>query len=304
MNFNQLRYFISVAESRSFTKAASQHYISQTAITQQIQALEKSLDLKLIDRNTRPISLTPAGNVFLREARSIVARMDAALEKTKNASAGLSGNLRIGYTKGYERSSLSDTLRKFHLKYPNILISCHRHNTDILATRLLGNDYDIIFTWDSTNLCQEEHMKSHLIERVPLVVAVYDSHPFAQRNFLKREDLKDETILYMTPAANYDSFGDSYFKDLYRQAGFQPNILLQSSDSESILMMVAAEEGISILPEYTTKKLTNADNLEFIPLIGENETEDIVAIWKDENQSPALQSFVQEILYEKNKGLE
>jgi DNA-binding transcriptional LysR family regulator len=108
----------------------------------------------------------------------------------------------------------------------------------------------------------------------------------------------------MTPAANYDSFGDSYFKDLYRQAGFQPNILLQSSDSESILMMVAAEEGISILPEYTTKKLTNADNLEFIPLIGENETEDIVAIWKDENQSPALQSFVQEILYEKNKGLE
>lgn len=292
MNFNQLHYFIAVAENRSFTKAASQHYITQTAITQQIHVLENSIGTKLIDRNTRPISLTPAGNVFLQEARSIISHMNTALEKTKNASTGLNGSLRIGYTKGYERSSLSDTLRNFHLKYPNILISCYRHNTDFLATKLLGNDYDIIFTWDSTNLKDEEGIESLLIEKVPLVVAVYENHPLAREKFLSRENLKGENILYMTPASNMDSFGDSYFKELYRQAGFQPNILLQSSDAESILMLVAAEEGISILPEYTTKKLTNADNLNFIPLTGKNETEDIHAIWRKNNMSLALRSFI------------
>ena len=73
MNLNQLKYFVAVAEHQNFTKAATQHYISQTAITQQVHALEESLGVKLVDRNTRPITLTPAGQVFLMEARAILA---------------------------------------------------------------------------------------------------------------------------------------------------------------------------------------------------------------------------------------
>ena len=99
MNINQLKYFISVAEYRSFTKAANQFYISQTAITQQIQALEESMGVTLIDRSRRPIMLTPAGNVFLNEARAILERMDMAVSRVRDASTGLVGTLRIGYTK-------------------------------------------------------------------------------------------------------------------------------------------------------------------------------------------------------------
>lgn len=113
MNINQLKYFISVAEYRSFTKAANQFYISQTAITQQIQALEESMGVTLIDRSRRPIMLTPAGNVFLNEARAILERMDMAVSRVRDASTGLVGTLRIGYTKGYERSNLSNLLRAF-----------------------------------------------------------------------------------------------------------------------------------------------------------------------------------------------
>ena len=60
------------------------------------------------------------------------------------------GTLRIGYTKGFERSNFSNSLRFFHNKYPNILVSCYRRNTDLLAAGLLKDEYDIIFTWDST----------------------------------------------------------------------------------------------------------------------------------------------------------
>lgn len=295
MNFNQLRYFVSVIQCQSFTKAASRHYISQTAITQQIHALETSLDVLLIDRKTRPISPTAAGRVFYREALSLLSRMDSALEKTKNASDGLIGTLRIGYTKGYERSSLSEKLRQFHLEYPNILITCHRHDTDKLAAGLLNHDYDIIFTWDSTHICQEDGIRFWLIERAPLVVAVYNSHPFARLKSLRREDLKDETILYMSPSATGESFGDSYFLELYHKAGYHPNILIRSNDTESILMMVAAEEGISILPAYTTNKLVDAKNLTFLPLIGESETEDILAVWKDDAANLTLSHFIEAI---------
>ena len=72
MNRNQLRYFVAAAEHRSFTKAAEQYYISQTAVTQQIQQLEQSLGCELFDRSTRPVSLTSAGSAFLQDAKAIL----------------------------------------------------------------------------------------------------------------------------------------------------------------------------------------------------------------------------------------
>lgn len=296
MNINQLRYFIAVAEHKSFTKAANQYYISQTAVTQQIQALEEQLAVSLIDRTKRPIALTPAGNVFLEDARNILERMNNAMDKVHDASAGVVGTLRIGYTKGYERSNLSNMLRDFHRAYPNILITCYRYETDALASGLLNDDFDIIFTWDSTNILQEKTVDHKAMESVPLSVALYDTHPLAQRNSLSRKELKDEPILYMSPAGAGDSYGDNIFIELYRKAGYQPNIVFRSSDTESILLMVSAEEGISIMPSYMTHTLMDAKNLVFIPLIGEGEFEQIVSVWKKDNTSPALEHFIERCL--------
>ena len=131
LNLNQLQYFVSVAETGSFTKAAAIHYISQTAITQQIRSLEETVGTKLVDRNSRPAVLTAAGKVLLKEAREILGKMDAALSKTREAATGLQGELRIGYTKGYEHSELPKHLRQFHHTYPNVLLSCYRCDTDM-----------------------------------------------------------------------------------------------------------------------------------------------------------------------------
>lgn len=296
LNINQLKYFVAVAEQRSFTKAATQYYLSQTAVTQQVRALEETLGVRLLDRNSRPVSLTPAGKVFLKEAKAILVRMETAVSKAKDASTGLVGSLRIGYTKGYERSTLSNRLRTFHRRHPNILLTCYRRDTDELAAGLLNQEYDIIFTWDSTDICQDSQVEWRLVEKARLVVAMYRGHPFAQRTALRREELKNEAILYMTPSATGSSFGDAHFMGLYQRAGYQPNILLRSNDVESILMMVAAEEGITILPDYCTDKLTGADDLVFCPLLGEEETEDILAVWRREDQSPALRHFTEEAL--------
>lgn len=295
MNLNQLRYFIAVAESGSFTKAASQYFISQTAITLQIRALEESMGVELFDRSSRPVSLTPAGCTFLMDAKAILERMSQAVRRVHEASVGLVGTLRIGYTKGYERSDLSDRLRGFHRNYPNILVSCYRCDTDMLASGLLNDEFDIIFTWDSTNIASNESVSYVTVERSPLVVALYSSHPFSQRTSLSRRDLKNEKLIYMSPSRHGNSSADDYFLNLYRQAGYQPDLLFRSNDVESILMMVAAEEGISILPSYMTRKLTNADNLKFIPLPEEEEFMDILAVWQNSKNNAGLRHFVEEI---------
>lgn len=292
MHLNQLRYFVSVASYRSFTKAADCHYITQTAITQQIKALEDSLGMQLINRQKRPIELTPAGNVFYQEAKAILARVDEAVVRTQEASTGAVGIIRIGYEKGYERSDLSDRLRAFHRAYPNILFTCVREDTDGLAEKLLTNEFDVIFAWDSTNLRSNEDIAWRLDMRSRLCVALYAGHPFASRKSLRREDLRDETILYMSPSGSGDSFGDAYYMQLYEKAGYKPKILIKSNDIESLLIMVAAEEGIAILPAYSVAKLTNADHLIFLPMHAADEHEDIFMLWKHKHQNAALQCFL------------
>lgn len=292
MNLNQLRYFVAAAESRSFTKAAAQYYISQTAITQQIRALEETVGVPLFDRGGRPIKLTPAGKAFLSDAKAVLERMNNAMNRVQAASVGFVGHLRVGFTKGYERSDLSRRLRNFHAQYPNVLVSCHRCDTDALAAGMLRGEYDIIFTWDSTELSKDENTCCLLVEKSPLMVAVYSDHPFAHRSSLRRSQLRNENILYMSPAGTGESPGDRHFFQLYHDAGYHPNILFRSNDVESILMMVAAEEGISLLPAYMTEKLTNAEGLVFIPLVGEAEKVEIIAAWKRGDTNPVLMRFI------------
>ena len=299
MNQNQLKYFVAAAESRNFTKAAEQFYISQTAITQQIRLLEETLGCALFDRSTRPVSLTGAGETFLGEAKEILERMNRAVELTHGAAMGLSGTLQLGYVCGYEHSNLPLWMRRFHGDNPNILVSFYRCSADVLSSGVLGGAYDLVYTWDSTNLKQNEEVDHVTVERVRLVVALYDRHPLAQRQSLRRQELMGENILYMSPSADVESYGDAFYMELYRKAGFKPNILFRSSDAESILMMVASEEGISILPEYCTTKLDHPYNLRFVPLEGAQEVEEIVAVWRRDNRNPALNRYLQSLETEK-----
>jgi len=292
VHLNQLRYFVSAATLRSFTQAAQCHYITQTAITQQIKALEDSMGVALFDRTKRPVELTPAGRVFLQEARAILERAEGAVKKAAEAAKGATGSVRIGFEKGYERSELSQCLKNFHSEYPNVLLTCFREDTDSLAQKLQAGELDVIFAWDSTSLRGEPGIESRLDLRSGLSVALYRSHHFAGRKKLVRADLRDETIIYMSPSNMGNSFGDADYLRLYAKAGYRPNILLKSNDIESVLMMVAAEEGVSILPSYSVEKLTDADNLCFVPLAGKEEYEDVYMMWKSDRGNPALELFV------------
>ena len=83
--------------------------------------------------------------------------------------------------------------------------------------------------------------------------------------------------------------------DLYHAAGYHPDILCRSTDIESILIMVAAEEGISIMPDYCVKKINNAQGLVFLPMKGKEEVEEIHAIWKKDNDNVALKHFIEQL---------
>ena len=292
MNQTQLKVFTAAAENRSFTKTAEQLFITQAAVTQHIQALEAAIGCALFDRRKRPMRLTPAGKTFYADAKSLLRQMDSAVMRTKDAASGDSGSLHIGFLKGYERSDLSVAARRFRAAHPNTFLTFERKSSDQLAAGLMQGTYDVIFTWDSTNLRQNPEVSWLQTDRIRLVVAMYSAHPLSGRTQLSRAELRGENIFYTSPSEDFESYGDAVFIRLYQESGFVPNILYRSSDPEVILTMVAAEEGISILPESFTSKLSGADNLVFVPLTGEKEHEEIDAIWKKDNQNPLLPAWV------------
>lgn len=290
MNQIQLEYFVTVAELGSFTKAAQKHFVSQTAVTQQIQNLEEMLHIQLFDRKRRPVCLTDVGASFLVDAKAILERMNGAVSKLAILSNTTGGTLRLGYTNGYEHSRLSRTLRHFRREHPNVFFTCRRCNCDQMAQALLNEELDIIFTWDRDAIMDCSGLKWHRVEESSLDVVLYNTHPFVNRTYLSRRDLKDEKLLYLTPSGSL--YGDAYFQK-YQDAGFEPKVIYYSDDIDSILMMVAAEEGICVMPAYITQNIRGLDGIDCIPLVGENENASIVAVWREENVNPLLSSFVE-----------
>ena len=145
MEFQQLVYFISSAEHRSFTKAAEKLFISQTAISQQILALERNLKVKLFHRTKRGVELTSAGKILYQEAKKIVELNYKAEEKMKQVALGYQGIIGIGIS-FYDVPFLPELLRTFKKKYPRIHINLNRDNLHKLNQDLENGKIDVAFT--------------------------------------------------------------------------------------------------------------------------------------------------------------
>lgn len=290
MTTNQLKYFITVAETLNFTEAGKRHYISQTAITQHIHALEEQLHTKLFNRDRRHVELTPAGEVFLTEARAILERMRIAVIKTEKAANGIIGNLNIGYVKGYENTNFGDVIQNFHEQYPNIYFQLFRKAHLDLMLLLDQKKLDV-----AINICynntEVEGFEQKKLTSIPLYVAMAPSHPYAQLSSIHRHDLKNESFL-LTRFYDETLAKKYYIPEQYSNSGFSPKVVGQSSDIETLLLLVSSGIGITILPESAIHYVKQAQNIVFIPLEGSHEYIDMVAFWKKENENPALPKFL------------
>lgn len=290
MTTNQLIYFISVAECLNFTAAAKKHYISQTAMTQRIQTLEEQLGVKLFDRSKRHVELTPAGKVFLHEARAILEMERRAVEKVEAAATGISGSIQIGYVKGYENTDFGRILRAFRQTHSDISLELCRENYLDLLLHLEQDKYDIILDicYNNTDLsafCWKN------VASYPLYAVLYPEHPLADRKAILRNELKNERFLITKFYEDPTAVG-YILPDKYADSGFIPKVAVSSPDIETLLLMVAARMGITILPENAISRLRDSRDFVFLPLVGGHEHIEVKAIWKKGNPNPALPKFL------------
>lgn len=292
MNLRQLEYFVSVAESLSFTKTAEKFFISQTAVTQQIKTLEDNLDVKLLRRTKRHVELTPAGAVFYTEAKAILTRADDAVAKTKKAATGFTGSLNIGIIGGYDNPRFPDILRSFHTGYPNVSLSFREADTGKLYASLLNRSLDII-----VNVCfskselEEEGIVCHTLGVYKLIVMLPPSHPLASRSELDLSDLKNNTFIFTATKERDDDFG--HYRNTmahFIRSGFTPNTIY-SDNFDITALMVASGMGAAIVPSYALASSRNLGKVVTIPLNKDSDLCEIVIARYKENQNPTIDKF-------------
>ena len=300
MTTNQLKYFITAAETLSFTEAGKLHYISQTAITQHIQSLDDQLGVKLFTRNKKRVYLTPAGEIFYMEAKALLERSKLAVNKARNAADGVSGSLNIGYVKGQAFSLTGPLIKEFYLHNPSVKFQLFRQAHLDLLMNLEKGKLDFIFNivYGNTDLTDFSYRR---ISSDRLYAVLPSGHPYAQLSSIRRYDLREEPFLltkyYEDPSAK--KYGH-IIPDKYAESGFIPKINGRSTDAETLMILVSAGIGITILPESIVRAFSNTSDLSFVPLEGEHEHVDIMAIWKDNSMNPVTNVFKNYVLSQYN----
>lgn len=295
MQIRQLEYFVAVSEHLNFTRAAKQFFISQTAVTQQIKALEEELGVRLFDRNNRRVELTPAGKTFLEDANAILRRTKDAFERAKRTDTIFTGNLNLGFVKGYEKTNLSDLLADFHGHYPNISFTLTRENVAELYDRILDKSLDVIINIQYS-MDDLEDMDFCVIRQYPLLAVMHASHPLSHRTSIKRSELKGYPLVDIKKSR--DRYGETTtILGAFVNAGFLPNVQYVSDDIETSILAVAAGLGYALLPTYITDTLSMREKVIAVPIEGEEKKITVIAAWHKGNDNPALHKFLTDCVF-------
>lgn len=286
MELRHLRYFCAVAEWQGFNRAANALHISQSSISDQILDLEREIGIKLFNRSRQRVSLTPAGELFLEDARKILADAEHAIDRVRRSSRGEIGSLRIAFLVWGASSFLPRVIREFRQLHSGVHLSLMEMLPNVQAEALVRGTLDVGFTrrpqrpYDSQLCCETVYFD-------PLLAVLPVDHPLAAHP-LKLKDLANESFVLCEREISPALF--DRIISLCEQAGFTPRIVQTSNVFSSVLALVEAGEGITLIP--SSLRNVRFSDLVFLP-IGEPEGSiELVMAWSPERVSAVQTAFL------------
>ena len=287
MELRHLRYFIAVAEELSFTRAAARLYIAQPALSQQIQQLEQEMNVRLFNRTKRKVELTGPGEAFLHEARETLAKAADAVDAARRAARGETGKLAVGFIGSAAFGALPQILRAFHEAYPDIAVRLHQMTTIGQLEGLLNGAIDIGFVCMPIDRRYDKRLNCEPVWRDELLLACADNHWAARLTVVALPDLKNESFV-MWPRHQSPGFYD-HLMSYFRNAGFTPRVIQEIVQQPTIVSMVAAGIGVSVV--LGSMQSLRRLGVIFRPLKGSPYV-DVGMVWRrDDEQLPSLSRF-------------
>jgi LysR family transcriptional regulator, benzoate and cis,cis-muconate-responsive activator of ben and cat genes len=249
MDIKQLRSFVAVAKVLSFSRAAGQLHLSQPALSTQIQALENHLGARLFERNKRTVRLTAAGESLLTDAEYLFEKIAEIELRVARISSGEIGHLRIGFVASASLELIPSVATAFRKQYPGVTLEIRNLPTVQQVEALRAGVIDAGFV---RMPLKEEGLSLDLVHREPFAIVVSKSHPLARQKKLAVKQLSD--MPFIAYGRRWAPAFFDHWTGLCRDAGFSPNIVQETAEMETALMLVAAGMGVAILPEGITRR--------------------------------------------------
>ena len=249
MELRQIRSFLSIAETLHFGRTADLIHLSQPALSLQIQALEEEVGVKLFERDRRRTTLTAAGLAFRLDAMAAVANLEQAVRGARLAADGKLGLLRIGFISTAGNEIVPDIVRGFRESSPQVEFSLRNLLTVDQIQMLDTGVLDVGFL--RLPIGEQPEIEVVAIHREPFVLVVPRSHGLAKRRKVRLRELSGQDFV-MYERACAPGFHDLLF-GMLRDAGVVPNIAQTAGQMPTLISLVDAGMGISILPASTVK---------------------------------------------------
>lgn len=227
MNLKQLEYFVDLAQTRNYTQTAKRMFVSQTAITKQIQNLERELNALLFERNKRYVALTPVGEMFLTEAKGILERVQASYLHLEAYQRGERGCLRIGFLKNFDFDLLQKVIMAFHQAYPNVQLELGGYARRELEDKLWAGELDLIVSIDTP---ETPDFHKLMVKSFPLVAILPSNHPQSGQPWIGGDELSH--LIY----------------DIRKENDSTPN-----PEMEGAMLQVSAQLGEAIVHEFVVQ---------------------------------------------------
>ncbi|ANX13936.1 hypothetical protein ABE41_018140 [Fictibacillus arsenicus] len=243
MEIHQLEYVVAVANHRQFTKAAEEICLSQSSLSQQIIKLEEELEVRLFDRTTRSVRLTPAGKEFLLYAKRILSEVKQARKTMLQYTDLERGHIVLGTLPIIGQLGFTSLIASFQRKYPGINIEIREGGSEDLLEWLLLAEIEVALLTPPDRLKSEENLEFHLLLEDEIVLITSLSHRLANSDKINLADAATENFLFM----NYHSGMRKISKLACNLAGFEPKIIYESSQVETICGLVEENIGVALL---------------------------------------------------------
>jgi LysR family transcriptional regulator, transcription activator of glutamate synthase operon len=287
MEVRQLRYLVALAEERHFTRAAAREHVAQPALSQQIRRLEEQVGLALVERTTRSVALTGAGELLVARARRILNELDAARAELEALTGVQTGHVTVGVLHTMGPVDVSLVLALFRDRYPGVELTVREQSSEELAEMLRVDELDLAFL-SVTERVESHGLGLHQLVVEELVLLVSREHRLAGRRRVRMAELAGEEFISYREGSRLREL----LLSAGHSAGFEPRVTLESNESARIRRLVNRGLGVAILPRSDAER-PGAD-VAVAALVEPALTRDITLAWREgRRHAPAAAAFLE-----------
>jgi DNA-binding transcriptional LysR family regulator len=290
IDLKQLKYFLAVAEEKSFSRAAERLHISQPPLSQQIMKLESELGVRLFTRTTRSFELTVAGRALMVEAADLLGRMRMTIDTIRQIDRGQVGRLRVGIVGSAMWGPIPGLLERFQTDFPRVTWTIHELGPNDQWEALRNKQIDVGFWREpriEPDVLKAANLRQELCFKEQFCVAVNARHPLAGRDVISLLDIAGEPMLTL----HLDQSAEPrYLMQCCVNAGFEPTIFQEAAEPQTLLAMVGAGLGVALMPETTSR--IGWPGVRFLPINEHAPSANLYISYPAQDDAPVVRAFL------------